>query len=50
MRKFVSLVVLLFAAVPAFALPVVANSVPEPETLSLLAIGGVAMLMARRKK
>ena len=47
MRKLISLAVLFLAAAPVFA---IGNPVPEPEVLSLLAIGGVAMLMARRKK
>ena len=49
MRKLISLAVLFLVAAPAFAIPN-PNNIPEPEVLSMLAIGVVAMLMARRKK
>lgn len=47
MRALLSIVTLFSISLPAFALPV---SVPEPETLSLLAIGVLGLLLARRKK
>ena len=47
MRKFVSLALLFLAAAPTFA---GFNIVPEPEVVSMLAIGGIALLVARRKK
>jgi len=48
MRTLLSIAVLLSASMPAFALPV--NQVPEPETLSLVAIAAVGLLLARRRK
>ena len=51
MRKFISLILLSLVAAQAIALPHPAvTAVPEPEVLSLLAIGGAALLMVRRKK
>lgn len=47
MRKLISLAVLFLAAAPVFAGFI---TVPEPEVVSMLAIGGVALLLARRKK
>jgi hypothetical protein len=37
-------------AVPAIAFAGAPPTVPEPETLALLAIGAVALLIARRKR
>jgi len=48
MRNLLSIAVLLVASMPAFAGP--GFNVPEPEALSLLAIAGVAMMVARRRK
>jgi|APEBP8051072266_1049373.scaffolds.fasta_scaffold07603_2 PEP-CTERM putative exosortase interaction domain len=45
MRAFLSFALLLSAAAPAFA-----EVVPEPESLSLLAVAAVALLVARRRK
>jgi hypothetical protein len=47
MRKLLSIAVLMSASVPAFA---DINVVPEPESIALLAIGAVAMLVARRRQ
>jgi len=47
MRALLSVVTLFFISLPAFALP---NPAPEPEILSLLAIGVLGLLVARRKK
>jgi len=47
MRTLLSIVVLMSAALPAFADP---NLLPEPESLSLLAIGAVGILLALRRK
>ena len=49
MRTLLSIAVLMSAAVPAFAAPGPFN-LPEPESLSLLAIAAVAMLAVRRRK
>lgn len=49
MRALLSIAVLSVLAAPAFALPNPVN-VPEPEILSLLAIGAVGLLLARRRK
>jgi hypothetical protein len=49
MRKLISLALLFLATAPVFA-AVHAGVVPEPEVLGMLAIGGVALLLARRKK
>ncbi len=46
MRSFISALVLMLAAVPAFA---DINVVPEPESISLIAIGVVGMLLASRR-
>ncbi len=46
MRKVVSVLLLALAVSPAFA----SISVPEPESLSLFAIGGLGMLLAHRGK
>lgn len=48
MRKLFSAAVLLTASVSAFAAPVL--NVPEPESLALVAIAGVAMLVAKRRQ
>jgi Na+-transporting methylmalonyl-CoA/oxaloacetate decarboxylase beta subunit len=45
MNRLFSAIILLSASASAFA-----ARVPEPETLSLLAIGAVAFLVAGRKK
>lgn len=51
MRKLFSMLLLTLAAAPAFAvLPPNAVSVPEPEALALIAIGGLALFVSRRKK
>lgn len=47
MNKLVSLVVLSLASASAFAAPTF--NVPEPEVFSLLAIGGLAFLVTKRK-
>lgn len=47
MRTLLSVLVLLSAAAPAFADP---NLLPEPESLSLLAIGTIGLLVALRRK
>jgi hypothetical protein len=47
MSKLASLLILSIASVPAFA---DFNLLPEPESLSLFAIGGVGMLLARHRK
>lgn len=47
MRTLLSLAVLLSAAMPALADP---NFVPEPESLSLFALAGVAMAVALFRK
>lgn len=47
MRALLSIITLFSISLPAFALP---NSVPEPETLSLLAIGALGLLLANRRK
>lgn len=49
MRALLSIAVLMAAALPAVAGGGL-NSVPEPESLSLLAIAAVAMLAVRRLK
>lgn len=46
MRKITSFLLLSLASVSAFA---DFSPIPEPEVLSLLAIGGLAFLVARRK-
>jgi hypothetical protein len=50
MRTLIQLLILFAAPVAAFAQP--DEIIPEPETLSLLAIGAVAMVLStwRRKK
>jgi hypothetical protein len=45
MRKLITSVVFLLSAAPAFAVPV--NNVPEPESLTLLAIGVVAIALGK---
>lgn len=50
MRKLISAAVLLLAAMPSFAVVGQVTTVPEPEALALLAIGGLAMVMSRSKK
>ena len=45
MRKLISLLALVLASAPAFAV-----AIPEPETYSLLAIGVAAFFMSRRAK
>jgi hypothetical protein len=47
MRKLLSFAVLLSAAMPVFADPV---PLPEPESLSLFALAGVAMAVALFRK
>lgn len=47
MRTLFSIAVLLSVAAPAFADP---NLLPEPESLSLLAIGAIGLLAALRRK
>lgn len=47
MRTLLSIAVLLSMAAPAFADP---NPIPEPEALSLLAIGAIGLLVALRRK
>lgn len=46
MRTLLSIAVLFSISLPAFALP----TIPEPETLSLLAVGALGLLLARRRK
>lgn len=46
MRTLLSMVVLMAASAPAFA----EAQLPEPELLTLLAMGAVGLLLARRKK
>jgi hydrogenase/urease accessory protein HupE len=46
MRALLSIALLMSAAVPAFA----DFNLPEPESLSLLAIGGLGLLVALRRK
>ncbi|MBV5308357.1 PEP-CTERM sorting domain-containing protein [Chromatium okenii] len=47
MRQFISLMLLAVVTAPVFAgLPTA--SVPEPESLALLAIGSLALLISRR--
>lgn len=48
MRALLSIAVLMSTAIPAFAVPVL--TVPEPESLALVAAAAVAMLVARRNK
>lgn len=50
MRKFVSLLLLALVATPVFANFVPGTPVPEPESLSLLAIGAAAFMVSRRNK
>ncbi len=50
MRALLSIAVLMSAAMSAVAGPGGFNSVPEPESLGLLAIAAVAMLVVRRSK
>lgn len=50
MNKMFSILLLTLATTSVFAVPNVTVTVPEPEALALLAIGGVAMLLSRRKK
>ncbi len=47
MRKLFSLLVLTLAAAPAFADGGLNGTVPEPESLALLAIGAVAIFATR---
>jgi hypothetical protein len=47
MRKFLSASLLFSLAMPALA---EANPIPEPETLSLLAVGVIGLMLARRSK
>lgn len=47
MRTLLSIAVLLSMAAPAFADP---SLLPEPESLSLLAIGAIGLLVALRRK
>lgn len=47
MRTLLSIAVLMTAAMPAFA---DLNFTPEPESLSLLAIGALGLLVALRRK
>lgn len=47
MRALLSIATLFSVSLPAFALP---NPIPEPETLSLLAVGVLGLLLARRNK
>jgi hypothetical protein len=49
MRTLLSIAVLMSAALPALAGGGI-NPIPEPESLALLAIAGVAMLAIRRSK
>jgi hypothetical protein len=49
MRKVVSLLVLVFSAMPVFA-DGEFNNVPEPEVLSLMGIGMIAILVSRKFK
>lgn len=49
MHKLFSVFALFSAAMPAFANPVL-NTVPEPESLTLVAVAAVAMLIARRRQ
>jgi len=46
MRALLSIVILMSTALPAIA----GGSLPEPETLSLLAVAAVALLVTRRRK
>ena len=48
MRTLLSIAVLMSASTSAFAAP--GLTVPEPESLALVAIAAVAMLVARRNK
>lgn len=52
MRALMSVVALLSVAMPAFAaiVPGQPSSVPEPETLALLAVAAVGMMVVRRIK
>lgn len=45
MRNFVSVLVMFLTAAPAFA-----RDLPEPESISLFAIGTVGLLLTLRKK
>lgn len=47
MRALLSILTLLSISLPVFALP---GNIPEPETLSLLAVGVLGLLLARRGK
>ena len=47
MRAFVAVSLLMSIAAPAFA---DFNLLPEPESISLLAVGAVALLVALRRK
>lgn len=49
MRKLISASIFFLVSLPAFA-AVGPVTVPEPEALALLAIGGLAMAVTRRKK
>ncbi len=49
MRSLLSVAVLISMAMPAFA-RAAPTTVPEPETLGLLAIGAVGMILAMRRK
>ena len=48
MRTLLSIAALFSAALPALA--VAPHPAPEPEMLSLIAIGAVGLLLARRRK
>jgi|GEM_PF-3256141 len=48
MRKLIASVVLLLSAAPAFAVPVA--NVSEPESLTLLAIGVIALALGKAVK
>lgn len=48
MRTLISIAAFMVVSMPAFAAP--AFNVPEPESLALLAIGGVALWATKRRK
>ena len=47
MRTLISIATLLSISLPALALPI---EVPEPETLSLVAVAALGLLLTRRRK
>jgi hypothetical protein len=50
MRKLASLLLLLAASAPAFAVGVPGQSVPEPGTLGLIVAAGIGAYLWKRKK